>query len=136
MTRKKRRRKEERKLLKAAIPSKRRFSLLLTYANGNGTYTLVFRDFVNDLTLLLNEACPSGNCHCAGCRMVEARIYLYGRNNLDIKTINERTMALNLSDSETEWTSEFIETHQIDWEIWKEKLWIEERELERLLQKI
>lgn len=131
MTRKKRTRKEKRKILKATTPSRKRlkrFSVLLVYDNGNGTYTLVFRDFINDLTLLLNEACPSGNCRCAGCQMVNWRIFLYGREHFDVRFVNDKTMAINLSDSETEWTSEFIEQSQIDWEIWKNFLWIDERE--------
>ncbi|MCK8118637.1 hypothetical protein MTF68_13825 [Pseudoalteromonas sp. 2CM37A] len=96
-----------------------RFSLLFTKENGDGTFTQLYRDFVNDVTLLLNDKCTSDDCKCMGCQMYDIRIAHYGKDNVDIRQSNENTIVLNLIDSESEWTQEFIENHCVDWDYWE-----------------
>lgn len=96
-----------------------RFCLLFTKENGDGTYTQLYRDFVNDVTLLLYDKCTSDDCKCMGCQMYDIRIAHYGKDNVDIRQSNENTIVLNLSDSESEWTQECIENHSVDWEDWE-----------------
>ncbi len=96
-----------------------RFSLLFTKSNDDGTFTQLYRDFVNNVTLLLNEKCICDACKCMGCQMYDIRIAHYGKDNVDIRQSNENTIVLNLSDSESEWTKEFIENHSVDWDDWE-----------------
>lgn len=95
------------------------FSLLFTILNEDGTYTQLFRDFVNDITLLLNDKCSSGDCRCMACQMYDARIHLYGNEDLDIRQVNENTWVLNLSDGETEWEEKFLVENSVPWEEWE-----------------
>ncbi|MEJ2765049.1 hypothetical protein VV869_13905 [Photobacterium sp. MCCC 1A19761] len=97
-----------------------RFSLLFTIDNGNGTFTQLFRDFVNDVTLLLYDKCTSNDCRCMGCQMYDIRIAHYGKDNIDLRQSNENTLVLNLSDSESDWTQEFIDDNSVAWSDWEQ----------------
>lgn len=96
-----------------------RFCLLFTKSNEDGTFSQIYRDFVNDVTLLLHDKCTCDGCKCIGCQMYDVRIAHYGKDNVDIRQSNENTIVLNLSDSESEWTQEFVENHSVDWNDWE-----------------
>ncbi|MGP9800929.1 hypothetical protein [Rheinheimera sp. NSM] len=94
-------------------------SVLFTIDNKNGTFTHLFRDFDNDLTLLLNSECTSDTCNCMGCQMYTARVQIYGQENLDIRRTSDTTIALNLGDSNTDWEESFIEDNKVSWSDWE-----------------
>lgn len=97
----------------------RGLSLLFIIDNKNGTYTHLFRNFENDLTLLLTKDCTSDKCNCMGCQMYTTRAQIYGEENLDIRRSNDNTIALDLTDSDTDWDERFILKNKVDWSDWK-----------------
>jgi hypothetical protein len=94
-------------------------SILFIIDNKNGTFTHLFRDFDNDLTLLLNRECTSDTCNCMGCQMYAVRVQIYGEENLDIRRTSDTTIALNLGDSDTDWEASFIEDNKVSWSDWE-----------------
>ncbi|WP_282115213.1 hypothetical protein [Pseudoalteromonas arctica] len=99
--------------------SEERFCLLFTTTNDDGTFTHLYRDFVNDVTLLLYDKCSNGDCSCMGCQMYAVRARHYGSDNLDVRHANEKTVVLNLSDSESDWEKEFLKEHCVSWADWE-----------------
>ena len=104
---------------------RKRRSLLFIIDNKNGTFTHLFRDFNNDTTLLLTKQCTRDACNCMGCQIYAARVQIYGTENLDIRRTNDNTIALNISDSETEWDESFVVESKVNWSEW-EKLVFEQ----------
>lgn len=101
------------------LESVEKFSLLFTIDNDEGMYTHLFRDFVNDVTLLLNDRCTSQDCRCRGCQMYDEMILRDGRNNLDLRKSNDKTLVLNVSDLEVRWTQEEMDNLDLDWNYWE-----------------
>lgn len=94
-------------------------SALFIIDNQNGTFTHLFRDFDDDLTLLLNSECTNDACNCMGCQMYTARAKIYGQENIDIRRTSDTTIALNLGDSNTDWEESFIEDNKVNWSDWE-----------------
>lgn len=96
-----------------------RFSLLFTTVNEDGSFTHLFRDFIQDITLILYDKCTSGDCRCMGCQIYDSRVKLYGSDNLELKQSNEKTTVLNVSDGEIEWDNDFLNKNSVLWEEWE-----------------
>ncbi len=94
-------------------------SILFIIENENGTFTHLFRDFDNDLTLLLYDECTADTCNCMGCQMYTIRAQTYGQENLDIRRTSDTAVALNLGDGDTVWDESFIESNKVCWSDWE-----------------
>lgn len=110
---------EDMESLNSDVGSTEALSVLFIIDNKNGKFTHLFRDFDNDLTLLLNGECTSDACNCMGCQMYTVRAQIYGQENLDIRRTSDTTVALNLGDDDTVWEEGFIESNRVSWSDWE-----------------
>ena len=96
--------------------------LLFIIENGDGTFTHLYRDFDEGITLLLTRNCKDEDCNCMGCQMYEAQVVLYGKDGIDMRRTNGDTVALNLSDSSLLMEPEFFGGIEAEWSEWEKKV--------------
>jgi len=81
------------------------------------TFTHLYRDAKNDLTLLLNNKCTNINCNCFGCQMYKMEMRFSDGQNVNENRISDNTVAIEVN-SESQWTPEFISKNSVDWNEW------------------
>ena len=91
-------------------------TVLLIVNNCDGTFTHIYRDSLNDLTLLLSDSCTSDDCNCMGCKIYDTQLMFFP-DEVKQYSISQNTILVEVID-ESVWAPSFIAKNSVNWEKW------------------
>ncbi|QTF10100.1 hypothetical protein HC231_20870 [Brenneria izadpanahii] len=102
-------------------------SLLVVFSNLDGSFSHIFRDFKNDITLLLSDDCHNEDCQCPGCRLLQDESDRMGDAGVARQILLEGIIAFEII-TPREWSADILAAQSVDWKPWQQKIIGEEQD--------